>query len=34
MTKKKAMIDTKGGMMKMWNLFGYGMDKIIDELNK
>jgi type I restriction enzyme R subunit len=26
--------DAKGGMMKMWNLFGDGMDEIINELNK
>lgn len=26
--------DAKGGMMKMWNLFGEGMEDIIDELNK
>lgn len=28
------MIDAKGGMMKMWNLFGYSIYKIIDEQNK
>jgi len=26
--------DSKGGIMKMWNLFGDGMNEIIDELNK
>ncbi len=26
--------DAKGGMMKMWKLFGDGMEEIIDELNK
>ena len=25
--------DAKGGLMKMWNLFGEEMDKIINELN-
>ncbi|WP_339903486.1 DEAD/DEAH box helicase family protein [uncultured Cyclobacterium sp.] len=26
--------DTKGGLMKMWNLFGDNLDEVIDELNK
>ena len=26
--------DGKGGIMTMWKLFGDGMDKMIDELNK